>query len=257
MEIYQNKHQYMVQSPSEKIQSIIQQCAFHSGLLYCGGLSAVFRVLCLHVNVGVVSAQCYRIGGVRCLHLENRVGNSLLKDFPYKDISPPLATGNPGIWCDVWIPDPSISSEKRADPGEQQGISNCMRERRKEKFVIRFRNKGKALIFFGGQHFSCFYCERILTCKSQVFWHLWWCCEMQREDCLDAKSLSVKCSGARDCLYHKFWGCSWSRHWCWKPIFMFIFGFWGKWNVGQGPSFLCAYVPHFVFCRYLLTLSAG
>lgn len=63
----------------------------------------------------------------------------------------------------VWIPDPSVSSEKRAEPREQQGISNWMRERWKEKFVICFKNKDKAL-FYGGQDFSCFYCERLLTC---------------------------------------------------------------------------------------------
>lgn len=150
----------------------------------------------------------------------------------------------------VWIPGSSVSSEKREDHGEQQGITNCMRERRREKFVICFRNKGKAL-FFGGQHFSCFYCERLLMRRSQVFWHLWWCC-----DCLEAKSLSVKCSGASDCLYHKFCGWSWARHWCWKPIFRFIFNFWGKWNVGQGPSVLRASLPHFVFHHYLLTMLA-
>lgn len=36
--------------------------AFHSGLLYCEGLPAVFRCLCLHINVGVVSSHSYRIG---------------------------------------------------------------------------------------------------------------------------------------------------------------------------------------------------
>lgn len=98
--------------------------------------------------------------------MESKAGNSLLEDFSYKDISPQVAPGSPGI-CDVWIPDPSVPSKKRADPGEHQDTSNCMRARKKEKFVICFRNKAKAL-FFGGQHFSCFYCKRLLMCKSRV-----------------------------------------------------------------------------------------
>lgn len=53
----------------------------------------------------------------------------------------------------VWFPGSSVSSEKRPDRGEQQVITKCMREGRRKKFVICFRNKGKAL-FFGGQHFS-------------------------------------------------------------------------------------------------------
>lgn len=36
--------------------------AFHPGLLYCGGISAAFRFLCLHINASGVSAQFYRIG---------------------------------------------------------------------------------------------------------------------------------------------------------------------------------------------------
>lgn len=62
----------------------------------------------------------------------------------YKDISPQVAPGSPGI-CDVWIPDPSVSSKKRADPGEQQDTSNCMRERK--KVCDLFQEKGKSFIF--------------------------------------------------------------------------------------------------------------
>lgn len=62
LEIYQNKYQYMVHSPSQKIQSIIQLLHFTLGSCTVDVNLPVFRFLCLRINVGIVSAQCYRIG---------------------------------------------------------------------------------------------------------------------------------------------------------------------------------------------------
>lgn len=54
---------------------------------------AVHKVLCLHINMGEFLPSVPELG-LKSLCLENGIGNSLLKDFPFKDISPPLVPGS-------------------------------------------------------------------------------------------------------------------------------------------------------------------
>lgn len=68
----------------------------------------------------------------------------------------------------VWFPDPSVPSLKRVDPSDQQGISNCQRERRKEKFLICTRYKGKAIFFLEDSIFLAFTTQGFSICQPQV-----------------------------------------------------------------------------------------
>lgn len=82
--------------------------------------------------------------------MENSSGDNLLKDLQVQGYFSPTGPRKPRYLMCMFgfqIPDPSVSSEKRAEPVQQQGMSNCVKERSKEKYVICFWDKGKALFF--------------------------------------------------------------------------------------------------------------
>lgn len=161
----------MALSPSQEVQSVIHLQHFTPGSHTVEVCPALHKVLCLHINMGIVPAQCSRTGAEISVFGEwGR--DSLLKDFPFKDISSSLAPGSWGAWYAFWIPDPSVPSEKRAGSSRQQGISKCQRERRKMKFSICARNKGKGVFFvclFGWQYLSCFYYKRLLHMQNSSY----------------------------------------------------------------------------------------